>query len=227
MNKDIFAFKDLKEIINCESYNINDDATFSFFDISKSDGTINNNKDYSRPLYFCIYEEDYKREGWYTNNFDRRNNIESLFNENINIPILTDNPNILEKYKETHPIIFVEDINKTIDILYKYILEIYNPRVIAVTGSVGKTTLVAMIEEIIATEQSVLRLYSKRLTPINIKCMIINFLKGQENIVLEMSMNQKNHVQKLTELLPPNISAKLNIKNSHIGTNEIKTKKNI
>ncbi len=93
------------------------------------------------------------------------------------------------------------------------------PFVIGVTGSVGKTTTVAFLEHILRTNsQDVTRFYSKRLTPLSVMTHYINRVNQETAfIVMEYSAYFKDHVAKLSNLLPPDISFLLNIYDTHIN----------
>ena len=60
-------------------------------------------------------------------------------------------------------VIVVDDILKSIDSLYQFILQNRNYQVVAVTGSVGKTTSVGLIESVLSKKYHVLRFIVKEL----------------------------------------------------------------
>ncbi|MDE5540024.1 MAG: hypothetical protein K2J20_06015, partial [Bacilli bacterium] len=105
----------------------------------------------------------------------------------------------------------------SVDALYKYVLDKKRAQVVAITGSVGKTTAVGVITDVLKSKYNVLRVYSKRITPIILKANLINFLTEDiDYIVLEMSIYHKDHVEILSDLLNPDISALINIDSSHL-----------
>lgn len=220
-----FNVKKLKEIFKGDFRNLSDDDDFSFLNIAKPDGELKHNIDSSRELLFTIRETDYQKEGWYTNNFDRLSpeyDYDQIFAKGTSV--ITDNKELFDKYKDKQKIIFVESLPKTISKIYSHVLKQVKPKVIALTGSVGKTTAMCLIEDVVKTEQPILRLYSKRITPLNLTSMIINFThENLKFITLEMSMNRKSHIEKLTKLLPPDYSGILGINGAHLGTQDIHT----
>ncbi len=94
-----------------------------------------------------------------------------------------------------------------------------NPYVIGVTGSVGKTTTVAFLEHLIAGAGiDVKRFYSKRLTPLGVTCHYINRVdKDTSVVVMEYSAYLKDHVDTLSQLLPPNLAFLTNVYNTHLN----------
>lgn len=216
----------LTTFINHNSSSIAD-KDFSFLNIAKPTGSILENIDLSNELLFMTYEKNYLKEGWYESNFDRCGLMDKIAKDKPDINIITDSTDIIDEY-QNFSIMHVNDINVSIDQLYNYVINNVSPNIIGVTGSTGKTTTVAMIEQVINSEQNILRLYSKRITPLNLKSMVINFLENQhKHIVLEMSMNRKNHVYKLADMINPNISVIMNIGTAHLGTEDIYSKEDI
>jgi len=97
-------------------------------------------------------------------------------------------------------------------------------KVVAVTGSAGKTTTVGMIEKVLSTKYNVLRIYGDRITPILLKGYTINLLTEDINVVtLEMAIYYKHHVEVLSNLLHPDYSAIINIGDAHLGTGGLDT----
>lgn len=103
------------------------------------------------------------------------------------------------------------------------------PFVVGVTGSVGKTTSVAFLEHVLKTNSmDVTRFYSKRLTPLSVVTHYINRVnQDSQFVVMEYSAYLKNHVSKLSSLLPPDISFLLNIYDTHINPGMFANKKEI
>lgn len=217
-----FDFKTINRILKSKNFNFTGNEEFSFLNIAKPSGDLLKQVDTSNELYFVVYETNYNEEGWYEQNFDRREYINTVLNHNKNIAFVTDNKEIVERYKTFRKIMYVPSIPHAINKLYNYTLKKINPKVVALTGSVGKTTSVCMLEDIFNKEYKTLRLYSKRITPLNLRSMVINFLNEEHDVIaLEMSMNRKNHIEKLAKILTPDFAAILNITNAHIGSQDI------
>ena len=223
-----FDFDTINTLLKGECYNFNGSEFFTFLNIAKPSGDLLEQIDTSNELYFTVYETDYSKEGWYDTNFDRRQYIDTVLSHRKDISVITDNKQILERYKASRKIMYVPSLPHAINKLYTYTLNKVKPKVAALTGSVGKTTGTVLLENILNSNQSILRLYSKRITPLNLRSMVVNFLEEKHNfIALEMSMNRKNHIQKLVEILPPDYAAILNITTAHIGSQDIHNQNDI
>lgn len=199
--------------------NIKEDEVFDYLRIVSISNTkyeeLANN-----PLYFITYaSKEEAEDGWYETKVDLRPYINNLFKKYPNYTFVIDKTmtNNLKEYKN-NKYILVDDLNKAIDDIFNYRLQYSKTNTIAITGSVGKTTTVGLIESILKKEYNVLRIYSKRITPLVLKANIINLLdKNIDYIVLENSIYYHDHVAILTDLLRPAIAAMLNIESSHLG----------
>lgn len=220
-----YLFKDLKNILNVINYaNVKDFEMFDYLRIVDL-----NNKKFeccaSNILYFLSYPtRDELENGWYISDFDLRPHIKKIISKYPNYTF------VIEKGMEVYidnsntKYIVVDNIRQSIDNLYRYTLHKSNAKVISVTGSVGKTTTVGLIEKLLSIKYNVLRIYSKRITPINLQANIINFLnQSVDYIVLENSLYYKNNVKDLSNMLNTDIAALLNIKTSHLGIDTLKT----
>ena len=222
MNK--ISFDDLNRVTNIIDFNkINQNEVFDYFRI------IHNNNFYEdsaqNPLFFILYlTEQEANDAWYINNIDMRENMLFFMQNHPHYTYIVDKT-VTRKLKSCDiRYIMVEDINQTIDDLYNYFKGKTHAKTVAVTGSVGKTTCVGLIESILKQRYNVFRIYSKRITPLVLKSTIINNLNDDiDYIVLENSIYYHDHVKILADLLKPEISAILNIESSHLGIEKLKT----
>ena len=222
MNK--ISFSKLKSITNVIGSNItNQNEIFDYFRIVHNSN--DDEKSFSNPLFFVLYlTKEEALDAWYINNIDMRNNLGKLLKKYPNYTFVVDKTmaNLIGKTNSKY--IMVEDINQTINDLFNYFKGISHAKTIAITGSVGKTTCVGLIESIIKQRFNVFRIYSKRITPLVLKATIINSLNDEvDYIVLENSIYYHDHVKILANLLKPQISAILNIESSHLGIEKLKT----
>lgn len=223
MNKiTINEIKKITPIIS--SFNVSDIEVFDYLkivDLNK----VPYEKRADNVLFFFSYPtREELSNGWYTKNFDLRPKCKSFFNkfpeytfviEKDMQKIVTDN-NL--KY------IVVENIRTMLTDIYNYVLKKNKAKVIAFTGSVGKTTAVGLMESILKQKYNVLRIYSKRITPIVLQANIINFFdENVDYIVVENSLYYSNHIKTLNNMLKNDIVAILNIKSIHIGIEKIRS----
>ncbi len=210
-------FKDVVKTYNINKNDLN--TVFDWIDIVKTN-TIKPESEPKKILFCAVYEEQPEKDGWYELGFDKRIKILEVWRKSPNTIFLVDRTlnNTLELKTIGVKIVEIPDIFDGCEIIFRKILEITQPLVIGVTGSVGKTTTVALLEDIFLTEGKVLRIYSKRLSPLSIMtCAINNLEQDTKFIVMEYSLYRSNHVFELARLLTPNIALLLNIQDSHIG----------
>lgn len=201
---------------------VNQTEVFDYFRI-----VALNNKQYekkaSNPLYFLTYNtQEEVDNGWFESLFDLRNTVNERMESNPNATFVIE-PSMIDGLKNLNAkFIVVENIRDAIDKLFEYVKSKSNARVISVTGSVGKTTTVGLIESVLKEKYTVLRIYSKRITPIILKANIINFLnEGIDCVVLENSIYYHDHIKVLCDLLSPDIACMLNIESSHLGVDKL------
>ena len=123
--------------------------------------------------------------------------------------------NELEKYSNK-TIIKVDD---TLEALYKiarYKRSLYNIPVVAVTGSVGKTSTKDIIASVVSTKYKTLKTEGNNNNNIGLPFTILR-LKDHEAIVIEMGMNHFGEISLLTSIAKPTLAVITNIGTSHIG----------
>ena len=178
------------------------------------------------PLYFITYaKEDEIKDGWYTKPVDLRPYMNKIVKDHPGYTFVVDKTMIDQlEYDNSTKVILVEDIHQTMDDLFNYFKSKSHAKTVAVTGSVGKTTCVGLIESILKQDNKVMRIYSKRITPLVLKANIINLLNDDiDYIVTENSIYYHDHVRILADLLKPEIAAILNIESSHLGVDGLQT----
>lgn len=219
-----WSLEKLKNIINIKEVKTN----ITSFDHLRI--TAIANKKYERKakniLFFPItLGDDVVRDGWIIRPLDLRKNIINYIKDKPDYTYVIDDEMKKELKEVEFKYIVVDDIMTSIDKLFTYTLEGAKAKKICVTGSVGKTTTAGLIEDVLKTKYKVLRLYSKRLTPIIIKAYIINLLTiNTDYIVLEASIWYRDHVKKICDLLKPDICALINIDSSHLNNDGMNTK---
>lgn len=218
------TFDELKKVIPIlAENNVDKDAAFDYFRIV----SINNIKyeESHNTLYFLSYAtEEELSDGWYPRPFDLRTHVNEIMQKYPNATFVIEEDMINKIDNLQNKFIVVKSISETINQLFYYFRNKSRAKTITVTGSVGKTTTVGLIESVLKTKYKVLRIYSKRITPIILKANIINFLTSDiEYVVIENSIYYHDHVKILSSLMPPYIACMLNIDSSHIGIDRLKT----
>ncbi len=129
--------------------------------------------------------------------------------------IIVDNPNLdYSKYKDT-TIILVPDSIRCLQELAKYKRTLYDIPVIAITGSVGKTTTKDMISAVLSKKYKVLKTEGNYNNEIGLPLTILG-LTNEEAMVLEMGMSSFGEISLLSRIAKPTISVITTIGSSHI-----------
>ena len=120
-----------------------------------------------------------------------------------------------EKYKDK-TIIQVEDTFEALYEIAKYKRSLYNIPVIAVTGSVGKTSTKDIIASVVSQKYKTLKTEGTNNNNIGLPLTILK-LKDHEALVVEMGMNHFGEISLLTNIAKPTLAVITNIGTSHIG----------
>ena len=130
---------------------------------------------------------------------------------------IIDNEEVLDKkYKKNETIILVDNSVEAILKLAKYKRSLYDIPVVAVTGSVGKTSVKDMITKVLSSKYDVLATKGNMNNNIGLPLTILN-LDKENAMVLEMGMNHAGELHILSNVACPDIAVITNIGTAHIG----------
>ena len=115
------------------------------------------------------------------------------------------------------PTILVQNTVKILGNIASYIRQKYNPKIIAITGSVGKTTTRQLIYTVLSTKYKCLQSQKNYNNHIGVPLTIFNLNQDDEIAIIEMGMNHLNEIKYLSKMLTPDIAVITNIGTSHIG----------
>ena len=121
----------------------------------------------------------------------------------------------IERYKNK----VIIKVENTLQALYKiasFKRDLYNIPVVAITGSVGKTSTKDIIANVVAQKYKVLKTIGNNNNNIGLPFTILR-LKDEEAMILEMGMNHFGEISLLSKIAKPNICVITNIGTSHIG----------
>ncbi|MQS76139.1 UDP-N-acetylmuramoyl-tripeptide--D-alanyl-D-alanine ligase [Companilactobacillus halodurans] len=114
------------------------------------------------------------------------------------------------------PYVVVKNVSNAFETLAKYYLGKVNPRVIAVTGSNGKTTTKDMIAKILSTNNNVAKTPQNFNNEIGVPFTILNMPTNTEVLVVEMGMDRPGQIDHLSSIANPDISVITMIGEAHI-----------
>ena len=97
----------------------------------------------------------------------------------------------------------------------KNIIKEYNGKVIAITGSNGKTSTTSIISQTIKGSSSTIKNYNNE---IGMPLSVINASPKSNSLILEIGASKFNDINYLSKILSPNIGIITNIGNSHLET---------
>lgn len=113
-------------------------------------------------------------------------------------------------------LIRVNDVLKALQVLARKVLEARKPRVIAVTGSVGKTTTKDFLTTILREKFKVASSPGNSNSQVGLPLAILNHTTGDEDIlILEMGMTESGQISKLIEIAPPHIALLTTVEYAH------------
>lgn len=152
-------------------------------------------------------------------NFDGNSLYKEAFEKGAKLCIL--NEEMKEKIEKEDQekdktILFVEDTMQALGKIAEYKRSLYSIPVVAITGSVGKTSTKDMIGSVIAQKYKVHKTQGNYNNAIGLPLTILG-LKDEEVLVVEMGMNHFGEIDYLTNIAKPTIAVITNIGTSHIG----------
>lgn len=158
-------------------------------------------------IYLGIRGESFDGNIFYKDAFDK--GAKACILDNIDIDTIEDN------YKDK-TIIKVDDTIKCIGEMAKYKRSLLNIPVIAITGSVGKTSTKDMVYSTLSTKYNVLKTEGNNNNHIGLPLTILRY-KDEDIMILEMGMNNRGEISYLTDIARPTIGVITNVGTAHIG----------
>lgn len=147
--------------------------------------------------------------------FNGNNFYKEAFDKGASVCILDRDAIIDDKYKNK-TIILVDATIKAIQELAKYKRSLYNIPVIAVTGSVGKTSVKDIINHVVSSQYKTLCTSGNMNNHIGVPLTILG-LNDHEVLIVEMGMNHFGEIHTLSNIAKPTIGVITNIGTAHIG----------
>ncbi len=114
------------------------------------------------------------------------------------------------------PIIFVEDTLVALQKLAESYLREVNPKVVAITGSNGKTTTKDLVASVLSTTYHVHKTEGNFNNHIGLPLTVLNMPPHTEAAVLEMGMSGRGEIELLSQIAKPDIAVITNIGEAHL-----------
>lgn len=121
-----------------------------------------------------------------------------------------------ENYPTQLPALIVHDTLKALQRLGKYYLQKINPKVVAVTGSNGKTTTKDMIAAVLQEKYNVQKTYANFNNEIGVPLTCLSMEPNTEILVVEMGMDHFGQLDELSRLVEPDVAVITMIGEAHI-----------
>lgn len=193
-----WTVQNILEICNGKLYSGNEDIKIG--DFSKDTRTIKDGD-----IYIGIKGENFDGNSFYKDAFSRGASVSMLEESYINNLDDTDKT-----------IIIVDDSVIALKKLAMAKLRELKPKVIAVTGSVGKTSTKDMILRVVSQKYKTLATDGNYNNHLGMPLTVLK-LKDEEVIILEMGMNNLGEIKYLSDIAEPDIAVITNILPVHIG----------
>jgi len=118
-----------------------------------------------------------------------------------------------------HPavLIRVDDTTRALQAVAQDVRRRSGARVIAITGSTGKTTTKEVIAELLATRHRVFRNKGNLNNHIGLPLSLIELRSGPEIAVVELGMNHAGEIRTLVGIAEPDVRVWTNVGDAHLG----------
>ena len=114
------------------------------------------------------------------------------------------------------PYIKVADTTIALGQIASYIKEVSHTKLIAITGSTGKTTTKELVYSLLKNKYSVLKTDKNQNNHIGVPLTLLK-IKNEDFCIVEMGMNHLGEISYLSKLAKPDLAVITNIGSSHIG----------
>ncbi len=122
----------------------------------------------------------------------------------------------LNKFAKSATIVLVPNVEDALVEIAKAKISLYDIPVVAITGSVGKTSTKDVIAEVMAQKFNVQKTQGNKNNRLGVPLTIMS-LRNHDALVIEMGMNHLGEIHELTNIAKPTLSVISNIGTSHIG----------
>ncbi len=174
-------------------------------------------------VFFALSQPDYANNGFNGDFEDATKYVASAFEKGA-VACVVREDRFTEYKAELEPfadqLIFVDDTIKALQLLAHGVYSQWNKRVIAITGSAGKTTAKELIAHVLQSSgKKVLKNIKNYNNGLGHPLTVLNLAKDDsyDVAVLEMGMSTPmNEIQRLCRITPPDVAVELNVLPVHV-----------
>jgi len=147
--------------------------------------------------------------------FDGHDFVRKAFEKGASLAIISRTVNVPSKVKEK--LIKTKNTISALGDIAKRHREKFKIPVIAITGSNGKTTTKELVAHVLSAKYSVLKTKASENSFIGLPLTLTRLNEGHDIAVLEIGMNHKGEINKLSKIARPSVGVVTNIASAHIG----------
>ncbi|WP_283679334.1 UDP-N-acetylmuramoyl-tripeptide--D-alanyl-D-alanine ligase [Lentilactobacillus sp. Marseille-Q4993] len=122
----------------------------------------------------------------------------------------------LEELPVSIPVLIVDDPLTSFQALSRYYLDKINPRVVAITGSNGKTTTKDMVAAVLSKNFNVVKTHDNFNNEIGVPYTVLQMESNTEFLVVELGMDRPGQLDFLSRLVSPDVAVITMIGEAHI-----------
>ncbi len=110
---------------------------------------------------------------------------------------------------------FVKDVIEALQALARFVHQKNQAYVIAITGSVGKTTTKEFCSTLLSQKYQIAKTFGNANSQVSLPLFILNRRKKTEMLIVEMGMSLPNEIERLITMMPPDFGVLTKIGLSH------------
>ena len=173
-------------------------------------------------IHFCTDTRKLRKGDIYVGikgeTFNGNNFYKDAIKNGASICILDNDTEVDDIYlNDDTSIVLVDDTIACLQRLAKYKRDLYDIPVVAVTGSVGKTSVKDIIYSVISSKYNVLCTKGNLNNHLGVPLTILELNDNHEVLIVEMGMNHSGELHMLSNIANPTIGVITNVGTAHIG----------
>lgn len=130
--------------------------------------------------------------------------------------IIIDKENLVSKYEKLLPVLLVKDTNKALLDISRLYRDSLETKIIALTGSVGKTSTKNLLSQALATDAKVYKTRKNNNNEFGVAYTLLEIPSVSEYAVVECGMDRLGQIEKMSLASHPDLCLITNIGTSHI-----------